>query len=159
MIRCYRIVACIAAVLIALALIGAAVGLSLDLSAQAEPSGLEQRIAPEILALNIRLRQSQREPFPQLTPQLLQLQADVYAQQCSLCHGASDGTPGAFATSFSPRPPQFATQQLRHTTSINAYIIRHGIRWTAMPAFASLPEADAGRLAQYLDTMRRPTSQ
>lgn len=139
MTRCYRILAWIAAALIALALITVAIGLSLDLSAHAEPSWLEQRIAPEILALNIRLRQAPPVKLPQLATQLLQLQAEVYAQQCSLCHGASDGTPGLLAASFSPRPPQFATQPLRHSASINAYIIRHGIRWTAMPAFASLP--------------------
>jgi len=34
---------------------------------------------------------------------------------------------------------------------MNVDVIRHGIRWTAMPAFTNMPDSDAWRIAFYLE--------
>jgi hypothetical protein len=40
---------------------------------------------------------------------------------------------------------------------MNVDIIRHGIRWTAMPTFKNMPESDAWRIAFFLERRGQST--
>lgn len=141
---------------IAIATTAAAVAVvSIDLSSEADPSWVEQRVARNVLALNLRFRRSPKPPLANNTPKDIQRGANLYQQQCSFCHGDRDGTQAPLAKLFSPRPPQFASHGVRNSASVNAYVIRHGIRWTAMPAFPAVSAEDAWRIALYLEQMNR----
>jgi mono/diheme cytochrome c family protein len=61
-----------------------------------------------------------------------------------------------FAKSLSPRPPQFVIKPAQGPTWLDAYVIQHGIRWSGMPAFRGLSEADAWRLALYVEGRNKP---
>ncbi|HLH10083.1 MAG TPA: cytochrome c [Terriglobales bacterium] len=126
--------------------------ISLDFSSEADPPFIEQRVARSLLALNLRFRRLPKPPADSPSRQDIDRGAHLYEQQCSFCHGSRDGNPAVLAKSFSPRPPQFAIQGVTNEPTINAYVIRHGIRWTAMPAFPTLSDDDAWRIARYLET-------
>lgn len=140
-------------ILALLVLVGTAVVLAtINLTAEAEPSWLEQTVAFGFLRARIGL-----------TGTLKAVPADsndkrsreIYQQRCAFCHGGVDGTTASFAHSLSPRPPQFFTEQPRATVAADAYIIKHGIRWTGMPAFRTMSDADAWRVAMYVRHARR----
>ena len=56
-----------------------------------------------------------------------------------------------FAKAPSPRPPQFVIWPSERPTWMDAYAIQHGIRWTGLPSFQSLPESDIWHLALYVE--------
>ena len=136
--------------------LGAIVFLILDFSSEAEPSWLEKQFAPVLLKAKLRL--SRATKLAPLTPtqQDLERGSELYEEQCAFCHGAARGRMAPFATSFSPRPPQFVIVPAQEPTWMDAYVIRHGIRWSGMPAFRSLSEADAWRLALYVEGRAKP---
>lgn len=124
--------------------------LLINVSGTAPPSWLEQEIAARLLEAKIALKR------PPMAPPFAPSRSDgkragaMYGRRCAFCHGNVDGKPGAFGHALSPPPPQFAVQSPRGPAWMDAYIIRHGIRWTGMPAFAGLSEADAWRLALFI---------
>ena len=138
-----------------LLLIVAVVGLAtMNLTAEAEPSWLERTLAFGLLRTRIAMGD---------TPHTVALDTndarsrEIYQQRCAFCHGGVDGSTAAFAHTLSPRPPQFFAERPRASLAADAYIIRHGIRWTGMPAFRTMSDADAWRVAAYLRRARRDT--
>ena len=133
-------------------------GLSLflfaDLPGEAEANRLEAAIASDLLTAKLRLMAKPAQSPIQGNSTDIDRGREIYQEQCSYCHG-DRGREAVFARSFSPRPPQFANTRLSRPTWMNAHLIRHGIRWTAMPAFRNLPEADAWRVAAYVETLNR----
>jgi mono/diheme cytochrome c family protein len=151
-----RIVLLVVPVLIAFAL-GALALAAADISNQAEPSRTETWLAS--LLLQMKLRQQRPQSTAQnssATEQELEHAASMYQQMCSFCHGAARGRMAPFAKSFSPRPLQFVIEPSHGPTWRDAYVIQHGIRWTGMPAFQHLPEADAWHLALYVEGRNEP---
>lgn len=142
------------------ALLAAALGtttfLLLDVSAEAQPSWIESRIASSALHLKLRLgRAETTQPFV-ATDSDLERGSDLYIKQCAFCHGTMRSHKGPYAESFSPRPPQFVIQPAQGPTWRDVEVIRHGVRWTGMPAFPWLPEADAWRVALYVEGRTQP---
>jgi mono/diheme cytochrome c family protein/catechol 2,3-dioxygenase-like lactoylglutathione lyase family enzyme len=126
----------------------------LDVSAEADPSWAERTVAFGLLEARIALHGAPKPP-PSDTSSTRS--AQVYGQRCAFCHGGVDGTAASFARTLSPRPPQFITDRPRASVAVDAYIIKHGIRWTGMPAFHSMSDADAWRLAAYVHDVRKDT--
>jgi high-affinity iron transporter len=112
-------------------------------------------IATNVLALNIRLRQPATRKALN-SDQDLRAVGEMYDQQCSYCHGTISGGVAPLARSFSPRPPQFAIEASKNPTWMDAFAVRHGIRWSAMPAFREISEDDAWRLALYVERVNQP---
>jgi len=141
----------VAAVIACVGLVAFAV---LDLSAEAEPSWVERTLAFRLLEARIALH-----GVPGLPPSDTNetRSAQVYQQRCALCHGGIDGTTSSFARTLSPRPQQFLADRPRASIAIDAYIIKHGVRWTGMPAFRSMSDADAWRLASFVHRVRKDT--
>lgn len=140
---------------LALVLVVAAFSL-VDLSGEAEPSWVEKRFTSVLLEMKIRSHRPMT--LSPLTPvdEDLERGSELYQQQCGFCHGAARGRMAPFAKSLSPRPPQFVIKPAQGPTWRDAYVIQHGIRWTGMPAFRSLSEADAWRLALYVEGESNP---
>lgn len=143
------------AVTLALVLCFAAVAL-VDLSAEAEPSWVEARLASALLQVKLRLNRPLKSSPLAVTEDDLVRGSELYEMRCANCHGATRGRMAPLAKSFSPRPPQFVIQAAQKPTWMDAYIIQHGIRWSAMPAFRTLSAADAWRLALYVEGRHNP---
>ena len=143
------------AVTLALMLCVAAFTLA-DLSAEAEPSWLETRLASALLQTKLRVNRPLKSSPLAPTEGDLVRGSELYEVRCAICHGATRGRVAPLAKSFSPRPPQFVVQPAQKSTWMDAYIIQHGIRWSGMPAFRTLSAADAWRLALYVEGRHNP---
>lgn len=130
--------------------------LLLDVTAEAEPSWIETSIASRALHLKLRFGRTTKAPPFVASESDLERGSDLYIKQCAFCHGTMRGHKGPYAESFSPRPPQFVIQPARGPTWRDVEVIRHGVRWTAMPAFPWLPEEDAWRVALYVEGRSQP---
>ena len=128
----------------------------IDLSAEAEPSWLETRLASTLLQVKLRLSHPLKSSPLTPTEDDLIRGSELYEARCANCHGVTRGRMAPLAKSFSPRPPQFVIQPAEEPTWMDAYIIQHGIRWSAMPAFRNLSAADAWRIALYVEGRHNP---
>jgi mono/diheme cytochrome c family protein len=127
-----------------------------DVSGDAESSSAEKWFTSVLLDAKIRsILPRKLSPLTQADEDL-ERAVDLYQQQCGFCHGAARGRMAPFAKSLSPRPPQFVIKPAPGPTWKDAYVIQHGIRWTGMPAFPHLSEADAWRLALYVEGESNP---
>jgi mono/diheme cytochrome c family protein len=81
--------------------------------------------------------------------------AKLYADNCSGCHGAPKNPSPAFAGGFSPGPTLFATDTVTDDPEgFTFFKIQHGIRFTGMPAFATmLKEKEIWQLTAFLKHM------
>lgn len=121
-----------------------------DFSATVQPSWLETSIASGLLSLKIEMVSPIKvAPFAPTNDDVGRGR-ELYHQRCGFCHGDQSAKPAALGLSLSPQSPQFLSQNNRPPAWRSVYIIRHGIRWTGMPAFRSLPEADAWRIAWFI---------
>jgi|SRR5215469_97283 len=141
-------------VVLCLALPFAIVFLRADVSSEAEPTRLEAWVASGLLSAKLHMSDHQRESPISGSISGVDKGEQMYQEQCSICHGKPWGKPGMLARSFSPRPPQFGPNPPKRASWMNAYLIRHGIRWSAMPSSGHLSDADAWRIAMYLDTLK-----
>ena len=143
---------------IAVAVLGlCAVALTVvDVTNEAEPSRAETWLAQSVFLMKARAKKPRHPVHFTTTEQDLDRASTMYQQMCSLCHGSTRGRMAPFAKSFSPRPPQFVIQPSERPTWMDAYVIQHGIRWTGMPSFQSLSEADAWYFALYVEGQSKP---
>lgn len=147
---CFLVVAVFAAVL------GATAFAAVDVSSEAEPSWLEKRIATALLGMKLRANRPTKLSPLVPTEQDLERGSDIYREQCGYCHGVTRGRTAPFGKSLSPRPPQFVIEPAHGPTWMDAYVIQHGVRWSGMPAFRGLSEADAWRVALYVEGRSEP---
>jgi len=130
--------------------------LTVDVSGDAEPSSAERWLTSVLLDAKIRSYRPKRLSPLTHADEDLDRGSELYQQQCGFCHGVARGRMVPFAKSFSPRPPQFVIRPAQGPTWRDVYVIQHGVRWTGMPAFRSLSEADAWRLALYVEGESNP---
>lgn len=64
--------------------------------------------------------------------------ARLYRDHCTLCHGDPGHPKSLLADSLNPRAPQFMNDMADMPENQNFYILEHGIRWTAMPAWKNV---------------------
>jgi mono/diheme cytochrome c family protein len=138
------------------AALGAMAFTALDVSGEAEPSWVEKRFATSLLGMKLRANRPTRVSPLMPTEQDLEKGSDIYREQCAFCHGATRGRIAPLGKSLSPRPPQFVIEPAHGPTWMDAYVIQHGVRWSGMPAFQGLSEADAWRVALYVEGRRQP---
>ncbi len=81
----------------------------------------------------------------------------LYARHCAICHGTAkgDASATALARGLSIRPPQLATDGVEDDPEgYSFWKIKHGIRWTAMPAWQdTLSDQQIWTLALFLKHM------
>ena len=108
---------------------------TVDISSEAEPSWIERRLASSLLDLKVRLKTPARTSPLKSPDEDVIVGSQLYRAQCSFCHGGLDGRVAPLAKSFSPRPPQLTIEPTHRPVWMNAYLIRHGVRWTAIPHY------------------------
>jgi len=110
----------------------------LDLRADQAPSALERSIAGNAMDESTeRHAPRQKNPLPP-TQENLVAGARLYRDKCSDCHGGPLNPQSDYGRSFNPRAPQFMKEAPDMPEHENFYIIQHGVRWTAMPAWGGL---------------------
>jgi high-affinity iron transporter len=132
-------------------------GLLAAVGRTASPDSVDARIR----ALNTLLTttwQVTLEEMPAAPPSLARGR-ELYAQECSACHGASGGGDGPVARTLTPPPADLSARALLVGTSpLDFYRrISIGVTGTSMPAYESrLSSADRWALALYSSTLRLP---
>jgi mono/diheme cytochrome c family protein len=122
----------------AFVLIGAAnLGL-LPVQADIVPSKLEARLLGSALHAAVARRASGgTNPVP-ATEENLMAGAKVYREMCARCHGGSKESENTYGRSFYPPAPQLPRTRTSYSDSEMFWIVKHGIRNTAMPAWGNL---------------------
>ena len=109
-----------------------------DLRANLPPSWLESKLATgAVNASAARRAPSQPNPIAPTEANLLD-GARLYRDKCSDCHGRPDNPVSDYGASFSPRAPQFMQAHPSSPENQDFYIIKNGVRRSAMPAWGSI---------------------
>lgn len=78
-----------------------------------------------------------------------------YGQNCAVCHGAADAKASTLAKGFYIKSPQLAKDGVEDDPEATTFWkLKHGIRFTAMPAFGgNLSDDDLWKIAVFLKHM------
>lgn len=126
-------------------------------NADARPSSLERWAARISLRATVARETSNVEdPLPH-TSANLDAGLKLYAANCVVCHGASDGKPSNVARGLYQPAPQLGEHGVEDDPeSETHWKIAHGIRFTGMPSFdATLTDVQIWQLSQFLAQMDR----
>jgi len=130
----------IAAMLAAEAFLGAGVlylGLA-PVAADQPPSTLEARILGVALRKAVGQRTSGEQEPPPPSNDDLASGGEIYKEMCSRCHGEPGAVSSPLGSSFYPPAPLLPGHGSEWSERELFWIIKHGIRNTAMPAWAAL---------------------
>ena len=110
----------------------------LPVQADVAPSRLEARVLGSALhAAVARHAPDGGNPVP-ASDENLMAGAKLYRQMCSRCHGLSKDSDNNYGLSFYPPAPHLALNRPSYTDNEMFWIVKHGIRNTAMPAWGNL---------------------
>ena len=129
-----------AAMLAAEAFVGLAVlylGLA-PVAADQSPSALEARVMDVALRNAVLRRTSGDQEPPPPSNEDLASGSEIYKEMCSRCHGEPGAVSSPLGSSFYPPAPLLAGHKSEWSEQELFWIIKHGIRNTAMPAWAAL---------------------
>ncbi len=124
-------------------------------NADSKPTALENWVARTALQTAIaRDTKTLSNPL-QPTDENLIAGVRLYAENCAICHGASDAKPSNLAQGFFIEAPQLARDGVEDDPeSASFWKVKHGIRFTAMPSFATtLKDEDIWKIAMFLKQM------
>src|SRR2546425_3668791 len=114
----------------------------LPVQADVAPSRLEASLLGSALRASVaRHAPSGGNPMPASEENLI-AGAKLYRQMCSRCHGASRESDNSYGRSFYPPAPQLPLNRMSYTDSEMFWIVKHGIRNTAMLAWGNLLSDD-----------------
>jgi mono/diheme cytochrome c family protein len=145
--------------LIAVFLLGA-LGAALFVESGFYNIGADDHHTTAVLALITRLRDRSietrlREIKPQLaaTPAMIQSGAEHYATLCVGCHLAPGLLKSDLRTGLYPHPPNLAQEELQESRR-TFWIIKHGIKMSAMPAWGkTLEDAEIWNVVAFVRKM------
>lgn len=110
----------------------------LPVQADASPSRLEASLLGSALHASVA-RHAPTGGNPQPSPETDSIMGvTTYRQLCSRCHGPTDQSDNIYGKSFYPPAPNFALTGTTFSEGEIFWIVKHGIRNTAMPAWGSL---------------------
>jgi mono/diheme cytochrome c family protein len=105
--------------------------------ADVAPGRLETRLLGSALHAAVARHASRAaNPMPPSEENLI-AGAKIYREMCSRCHGASKESDNTFGQSFYPPAPQLPLARISYTDGELFWIVKHGIRNTAMPAWGT----------------------
>jgi thiosulfate dehydrogenase len=105
-------------------------------NADAKPSKLESWAARTSLHATLARQAPTTAPPIALDDANLIAGIRLYAANCAVCHGASDGEPSFIARGLYQHPPQLAKDGVEDDPDgVTYWKIDHGIRLTGMPSF------------------------
>jgi mono/diheme cytochrome c family protein len=127
-----------------------------DFGADSTPSPLESKIAMGAVdAWTDRKGGDEKNPLQATEPNLI-AGATLYLNHCAGCHGLPSNPDSQFRRSFYPPAPGFYREMPDMEDSGNFHIIKHGIRWTGMPAWGStLSDEQIWQVVLFFDNMHK----
>jgi mono/diheme cytochrome c family protein len=131
------------ALLAALALLlGVARSGLVPIQADAAPSALEKRFFAMAVRASVARSAAAELKTDSLADEDTQSGAEIYKGMCAQCHGQLTGKPSVLGVSFYPPAPQMPGHSMGYSDAEVFWIVKHGIRNTAMPAWRSLLSDD-----------------
>src|SRR5260221_4886685 len=124
-------------------------------TADGKHAALESWVANTALHSAIE-REVQRLSNPiQLSEENLITGVQLYAENCAICHGASDAEPSRMGQGFYIEAPRFAKDGVEDDPEAASFwTVKHGIRFTAMPSFTTtLKDEEIWKIAMFLKQM------
>jgi len=110
----------------------------LPVQADVAPSRAEAALLGAVLHATVAHRAADgRNPLP-ASNDMLMAGAATYREVCAHCHGISRESDNSLGRSFYPPAPQLPLIRTSYTDSELFWIVKHGIRNTAMPAWGNL---------------------
>ncbi len=118
-------------------------------------SSFEKKHAMEALDAALdRYAPKTKDPI-QPTASALSEGAKLYGTYCAKCHGAMGKSETAWRVRLYPPAPQFSKKPTDMEEFENYYVIKHGVRWTGMPAWVGeLNDDQIWTLVSYLNEMK-----
>ena len=116
---------------------------------------MEQHLARKAIAASIGQSAREGSPVPADETNLL-AGAHIYQQGCAGCHGRLDQDPATMLKRFYPRPPQLLPPGEGVTddpVGATHWVVKNGIRFSAMPAAVKLPTRKSGRSSNSCATL------
>jgi thiosulfate dehydrogenase len=114
----------------------------LPVQADVSPSALETTLLGSALHASVaRHAPNGGNPMPASEDNLV-AGAKLYRQMCSRCHGLSKDSDNTYGRSFYPPAPHLGLSRTSYTDTEMFWIIKHGIRNTAMLAWGNLLSDD-----------------
>lgn len=109
-----------------------------SIRADVKPGALDDWLGSAMDASTKRNAPKMMNPVPD-TPDALLASAKLYGSSCGICHGSPAEKNSKIGEAFSPPAPQFfGDDPPAMKENENFYIIKHGVRMTAMPAWGNL---------------------
>jgi len=124
-------------------------------NADSKPAVLESWIANTALDATLeRETKGLKNPI-QPTDENLITGVRLYAENCAICHGASDAKPSNPAQGFYIEAPQLAKDGVEEDPEAASFWkVKHGIRFTAMPSFTTtLQDEEIWKITMFLKQM------
>ncbi len=128
-----------------------------DPRADISPPAFEKKRAMEALDAALDRYAPKRKDPIQPTASSLSQGAKLYGKYCAKCHAAMDSSETAWRVRLYPPAPQFPKAPTDMEEFENFYVIKHGVRWTGMPAWSGeLNDEEIWTLVTYLNQMKKP---
>ncbi len=126
-----------------------------DTSAELRPGNLETFIASEALDASVgRHAAKLPNPVPETDANLLEGMT-LYTMNCTGCHGTLDKSPSLLGPNFYPPAPNLVNDPPDDPEWHTFYVIKHGIRWTGMPAWGrGLKDDEIWKVSSFLTRLK-----
>jgi len=139
-----------------LALVICARGGHLAVNADATPGIIEHWLASTALDAAVEHHAPQAQnPVPKTDANLIE-GMKLYAMNCGLCHGGLDRKPNVMGGAFYPPAPQIIVRGMPDPEWQIFYVIKHGVRLTAMPAWGKvLRDEDLWKITAFVKNVNQ----
>ena len=124
-------------------------------NADSKPAALENWVASTALDAAVKRDTKGLKNPIQPSDENLTIGVHLYAENCAICHGASDAEPSNPAQGFYIEAPQLAKDGVEEDPEAASFwMVKHGIRFTAMPSFTTtLQDEQIWKIAMFLKQM------
>ena len=125
--------------------------------ADTAPSALEREFFTMAVRASVARRAAAELQTAAPADEDVQSGAEIYKAMCAQCHGQLNGKPNALGASFYPPAPQLPGHSTAYSDAEVFWIVKHGIRNTAMPAWRNLlSDDDIQKVAAFVKRLDSP---
>ena len=122
------------------------------------PGAVERFLARLFLSGTRRAETELPNPLP-ANEENLRVGQEIYEKQCAFCHGLDGAGPFESKVQFYPPVPSLSKPDEDLTDAQMYFIIRSGIRYTAMPSFEkALSEEDTWKVVLWLRRLQNQSA-